>query len=148
MLRRVDSAPWSRFLAPLVVLGVLGVLGACSAPLEHSVGHVEVLAAGACDDALGGQLRLEGTATAVIALDQLCQGLVVRELPAGLYRLSWQGSADEDGVAGTAPAPLQIPPLLGVLAGRSTLVRLTLEVAPPAGSAAACNYAAEPAGPS
>ena len=123
------------------------MLGACSAPREHPQGQVELVAAGACDGALGGQLRLEGSSTLVIAGRELCQGPLVRELPPGSYRLSWQDSVDGDEAA-SSPPPLQKPTLLGVLAGRSTLVRLTLEVAPAAGSATACSDAADHAGPS
>lgn len=158
MLRRVDCASWSRFLAPAVMLGLLG---ACSAPLERALGSVEVLVPGACDGASAGQLRLEGTSTVVVPGRELCLGSVVRELPAGLYRLSWQGSAD-DGMAATAPAQPQSPALLSVLAGRSTLLRVTLETAAAspaldsalseyddhAPSATACSYSASRAGPS
>jgi hypothetical protein len=117
MLRKID-----------VSMVVLGLLGACSsAPREGPAGHVEVSVQGACDSARGGQLRLEGSSTIVIGVRELCQGALVRELPAGSYRVAWQGSAEDDA---TSPATLRATALLSVLAGRSTRLRLTLETAP------------------
>jgi hypothetical protein len=106
---------------------VLGLLGACSAPREGPAGRVEVNVQGPCEGARGGQLRLEGDSTIVLSARELCQGSLVRELPAGPYRMAWQASAEDDAAA---PATLRGTALLSVLAGRSTLVRLTLETAP------------------
>lgn len=114
MLRRV-----------IVSLVVLGLLGACSAPREGPAGHVEVSVQGPCDGARTGQLRLEGASTIALSGRELCQGSFVRELPAGSYRVAWQGNAEDD-----VTATLRGTALLSVLPGRSTLLRLTLETAP------------------
>lgn len=156
MLRGIDCASVSR---ALTCAATLSLLGACSARGEATQGHVEVLVSGVCDGVLDGQLRLEGVTTAVVPGAELCQGSLIRELPAGLYSLTWQGSAP-DG-ATTAPASAwQGPTLLGVLAGRTTRLQMTLESLPsPALSDASevdddaqpeetCSYLADRAGPS
>jgi hypothetical protein len=154
MLRTLDCVSWSRFLGPAAVLALLG---ACSAPRERPLGYVEVHVAGVCDSARSGQLRLEGGATAVVSGGELCLGSVVRELPEGSYRLSWAGGENDDGLS--LPAELRGPALLSVLAGRRTLLRLTVEEAAaspaldPAVSAgdpsdAACSYFSAREGPS
>ncbi len=154
MLRTVACASWMHALA---CGSLLSALGACSARSEAVPGHVEVLVSGVCDGARDGQLRLEGVTSAVVTGGELCQGSIVRELPPGLYSLSWQDSAHERAAAASA---WQGPTLLSVVAGRTTRLRVTLDsLLSPALSAASegddavraeetCGHAAERAGPS
>jgi hypothetical protein len=127
MLQPIDRASWSRFLA---LAALLTALCACGTRGGVRSGHVEVRVSGDCDGARDGQLRLEGAWTTVISGGELCQGPFVRELPAGLYSLSWRGSTLDNGMMASASPPLRGPALVGVLAGRTTRLQLTLESPP------------------
>lgn len=124
MLRGMVRAIGGRALLTMIALGTLGACGAG----ERTQGYVELLVRGGCEGSAA--LRLEGTVTDVVEHRELCEGRVVRELPAGLYRLSWQASAADARQLEAAP-PLESPPLLSVIAGRSTVLRLSVQVAPP-----------------
>ncbi len=105
MLERVLSLSLSRFV---VFLGLLLVaLAGCNRAETSLYGTVDVVPsrvrAAACEAPLTGHLQLDAMQVAdvvTISADELCHHWVVRkELPAGLYTVSWQPGGDRDSAS-------------------------------------------------
>jgi hypothetical protein len=100
MLERVDGFSFSR----PVVVSLLGALVGCGSAETSIYGSVEVVPSAvrgtACERPAAGHLRLDGMRVAdvlTISAHELCHSWVVRkELPAGLYTVSWQPDGDAD----------------------------------------------------
>ena len=102
MLKRVLSLSFSRSVAFLGLL--LLAFAGCNRAETSLYGSVDVVPGGvraaACEAPLTGHLQLDGMQVAdvvTISADELCHHWVVRkELPAGLYTVSWQPGDDRD----------------------------------------------------
>jgi hypothetical protein len=102
MSKRVLSLSLSRFVVSPGLL--LAALAGCSTAESRLHGYVDVVPSGVraagCEAPLTGQLQLQGMQAgdvATVSADELCHRWVVRkELPAGLYTVSWQPSDDGD----------------------------------------------------
>jgi hypothetical protein len=100
MLERVLGHSRSRFV---VFSLLLAALAGCNRAETGSYGSVEVvpsaMRAAACEGRAAGHLRLDGMQVAdvvTISAHELCHSWVVRkELPAGLYTVSWQADDSE-----------------------------------------------------
>lgn len=117
---------------PALVTAASLVVGACAQAPPAPLGQLEVVGAtagsGACPAA--GELRLQGlagSALLVVSGAALCAGSPQRrELPSGLYSLTWQAALD--GAPEPAGAsPLQGPAVVSLLPGQLTRLRVQLE---------------------
>jgi hypothetical protein len=126
MLKQFVGIPLSR-LAPAAA-AVVFVLAACNADVGPS-GYLEILPNGSeetvCDAAVPGQLQLDGLVDdhlLTVSGEELCKGrAVTRELPAGLYGVSWQPNIDE---AAGEHWVLRGPSVVSVFPGQVTRLRL------------------------
>jgi hypothetical protein len=122
-------------LCPVLAVVALAVLGACERPVAAPVGYVEVMGApprgAACDVVLPGDLRLEGVEASeslLVSVAELCAGAPLRrELPPGLYTLSWQSAAQRDGLAPREPSPLRGPTVVSLFPGQLTRLHVQVE---------------------
>jgi hypothetical protein len=105
MSERVLSHSLSRFVVSLGF--ALSALAGCSRAETSLYGHVEIAPGGvraaACEAPPTGHLRFDGMQVAdvlTVSAEELCHHWVVRkEVPAGLYTVSWQPSDDSDGAS-------------------------------------------------
>lgn len=107
----------------------------------HSVARAAYLelvgapAATACNGAPPGKLRLQGldaSARALVSGVELCAGTPVRrELPPGLYTLSWQAALPRAELEASEASPLHGPTIVSLFSGQITLVRVQLEATQP-----------------
>jgi hypothetical protein len=103
------------------------LLLACNGVETTTSGYVDVLpnhSEGACDDVVPGFLRLDGgeQGVRIVSGDELCRfPSVRRELPAGLYAVSWQPSDDADQDEHWV---LGGPAVVSVFAGQITRLRV------------------------
>jgi hypothetical protein len=125
----------------------LSVLGACN---EHAVapaGYLELVGAPSrgppCDAGGGdavGDLKLEGIdapALLLVSGAEICDGaLVRRELPPGLYSVSWQSAAHDDALARHQPGMLRGPAVVSLFSGQVTRLRVQIEALPAAAASA------------
>lgn len=103
MLERVLALSFSRIAA--VSLLALAAIAGCKQAETSIYGYVEVVPsavrAAACAAPSTGHLRFDGMLVAdvaTISVDELCHHWVVwKELPAGLYTVSWQPDEDDAG---------------------------------------------------
>jgi hypothetical protein len=109
------------------------VLGACARTPVALPSELEITAVPSqgATCAVAGELQLEGIdapAQLRVSGAELCSATAVRrELPPGLYRLSWRSAAQSEALGLPAPSPLRGPAMLSVLPGRATRLRLQLE---------------------
>src|SRR5688500_16685844 len=100
MLKQLLRIPLSRLAT--AATAVVFVLVACNRANVGPSGYLEVFPnrseEALCDAAVPGQLQLDGVVDDNILLvsgEELCKSrFVTRELPAGLYSVSWQPSSD------------------------------------------------------
>jgi len=129
MLKQIRSHFPCRVLAALL----LPVLAACSEQDVVRAGAFELSTSSgaACDAAPPGELRLEGLdapAHVLVSDAELCAGMLLRrELPPGLYALSWQ-SAAHDGPR--EPELLRGPAVVSLFSGQVTRLRVELQALP------------------
>jgi hypothetical protein len=105
------------------------VLAACNRADVGPSGYLEVFPnrseEAPCDAAVPGQLQLDGVVDDNILLvsgEELCKSrFVTRELPAGLYSVSWQPSSDD---AEGEHWALRGPSIVSVFPGQVTRLRL------------------------
>jgi hypothetical protein len=101
MLERVLGFSLARFA--LVVSVLLAALAGCNRAETSIYGYVDVVPSGlresACGEPIPGHLQLDGMQVAdvvTVSADELCHNWIVRkEVPAGLYTVSWQASDDD-----------------------------------------------------
>jgi len=140
MLERIVGFSLSRFV--LVTALLLGALIGCNQTETGSHGHVDVIPSGlhesACETPILGHLRFDGLLVADVAMipaDELCHNWIVRkELPAGLYTVSWQADSEADeAAANDSPVSLEVRDagIVNVFPDRTTTVRV-LRVEPEA----------------
>ncbi|HTV17362.1 MAG TPA: hypothetical protein VMG12_01785 [Polyangiaceae bacterium] len=99
MLKRILGFSVTRFAA---VTALLALFAGCNRAETSTYGHVDIVPSGlrsaACDTPVSGQLQLDGllvNEAIRVSAEELCHHWVVRkELPSGLYTVSWQASAD------------------------------------------------------
>ncbi|MEO8179087.1 MAG: hypothetical protein ABI895_09665 [Deltaproteobacteria bacterium] len=135
MLEPIRRHLWCRVLAALS-------LAACADSAVARAGYVEVVGAlgrgVACDGA--GDLRLEGLdapALVLVSGGELCAGVPLRrELPPGLYALSWQ-NAQEVAPDHREPSLLRGPAVVSLFPGQLTRLRVQVEASPAPGVSAA-----------
>jgi hypothetical protein len=128
MFERVSGLSLSRFG---VFLGLsLAALAGCNRAETSLYGHVDVVPSGvraaACEAPQTGHLQLDGMQVAdvvTISADELCHHWVVRkELPAGLYTVSWQPSGEGD--SGGASWEVRDAGIVNVFPEQTTTVRV------------------------
>jgi hypothetical protein len=126
MLERVLSHSLSR---SVVFMGLsLAAISGCNRAETSLYGYVDVVPSGvraaACEAPQTGHLQLDGMQVAdvvTISADELCHHWVVRkELPAGLYTVSWQPRDDGD----TASWEVRDAGIVNVFPGQATTVRV------------------------
>jgi hypothetical protein len=127
MSERVLSHSLSRFI---VSLGLsLSAHAGCSRAEPGLYGHIDVVPSGmraaACEAPQTGHLRLDGMQVAdvlTISAEELCHHWVVRkEVPAGLYTVTWQPSDDGD----SASWQVRDAGIVNVFPDRTTTVRVS-----------------------
>jgi len=132
MSQRAFGLKLSRFVAFPALL--LAALAGCHGAETSLYGYIDVVPGGvpsaACEAPLSGHLRLDGMQVAdelSISADELCHQWVVRkELPAGLYTVSWQGSDTVEATWGSRQ-----PVIVNVFPQQTTILRvLTVEPDP------------------
>jgi hypothetical protein len=127
MLKQLVRIPLSRLATAATAL--VFVLVACSRVDVGPSGYLEVFPnrfeEAPCDAAVPGQLQLEGVGDdnmLLVSGEQLCKSrFVTRELPAGLYSVSWQPSIDD---AEGERWVLRGPSIVSVFSGQVTRLRL------------------------
>jgi hypothetical protein len=127
MLKQLFGISLSR--VAIAATALVFVLAACNRAEVGPSGYVEVFPNhsedAACDAAVPGQLQLDGVVDDNILLvsgEELCKSRVVtRELPAGLYSVSWQPSADD---ADSEHWALRGASIVSVFPGQVTRLRL------------------------
>jgi hypothetical protein len=133
MLERVLSFSLPRFgvfLGPL-----LAALAGCNRAEISPQGYIDVVPSGvraaACEAPPAGHLQLDGLQGADVVrvfADELCHQWVVRkELPAGLYTVSWQ--LGDDGGNERASGQVRDAGIVNIFPGQTATVRL-LELSP------------------
>lgn len=125
---------------PFVVVA-LSWLSACATHRSTQAAQLELIGAPqptACDSAPPGDLHLRGLDAPVrvqVSGAELCAGLTIqRELPPGLYTLSWQGSAQPAALDVSEDSLLRGPTVVSLFAGQSTVLRVQLAPATSASS--------------
>lgn len=129
MLERVFSVTLARF-AVFLGLSLAGLAG-CNRAETSLYGYIDVVPGGvcaaACEALPTGQLRLDGLQVAdvvTISADELCHHWVVRkELPAGLYTVSWQPS--DDGDTDGARWQVRDAGIVNVFPGQTAILRVS-----------------------
>jgi hypothetical protein len=133
MLKRVLSFSLPRFA---VLLGpLLAASAGCDGAQTSLYGHVDIVPSGvraaACEAHPTGHLQLDGLHGAdvvSVSAGELCHHWFVRkELPAGLYTVSWQPG--DDGGNGRASGEVRDAGIVNVFPEQTTTVRL-LELTP------------------
>jgi hypothetical protein len=128
MLERVLSFSLPRFA---VFLGpLLAVSAGCNGAETSLYGSVDVVPSGvraaACEAPPKGHLQLDGLHGADVVrvfADELCHQWVVRkELPAGLYTVSWQSG--DDGGNERASGEVRDAGIVNIFPGQTATVRL------------------------
>jgi hypothetical protein len=127
MLKQLLGIPLSRLATAATAL--MFVLAACNRADVGPSGYLEVFPnrseEAACDAAVPGQLQLDGVVDdnmLFVSGEELCKGRVVtRELPAGLYSVSWQANVDD---AEGEHWALRGPSIVNVFPGQVTRLRL------------------------
>lgn len=136
MSERVLSHSLSRFI---VSLGLsLSALAGCSRAEPGLYGHIDFVPGGAvpsgmraaaCEAPQTGHLRLDGMQVAdvlTISAEELCHHWVVRkEVPAGLYTVTWQPSDDSDSGSASASWQVRDAGIVNVFPDRTTTVRVS-----------------------
>lgn len=128
MLERVPSLSLSRVVA-FVGLSLAAVAG-CNRAETSLYGYVDVVPSGvraaACEAPQTGHLQLDGMHVAdvvTISADELCHHWVVRkELPAGLYTVSWRSR--DDGDSAGASWEVRDAGIVNVFPEQATTVRV------------------------
>jgi len=132
MLDLNHCLPLPRSLAALALLW----LSACGAR-PATAAYFELMGAPdqtACDVAPPGELRLQGLdapARAQVSGAELCAGAPIqRELPPGLYTLSWQRLEQADALDTGEASPLRGSSVVSLFAGQITRVHVQVETTP------------------
>jgi hypothetical protein len=128
MLKQLLGFSLSRYARAIVLLVTLG---ACNAGETGFAGYLEVLPRSqneVCDAVAPGHLRLDGVVDAagtVVSGEELCKGGVIRrELPAGLYSVSWQPNTGDDASESGERWALRGPTVVSVFPGQVTRLRV------------------------
>jgi hypothetical protein len=121
---------------PALTVTLPFVVAACNPAETVSSGYVEVLPARSeditCDAAVPGHLQLDGVIDArasVVSSEELCKSTFVRrELPAGLYSVTWRSETRADDEASAEQWTLRGPSLVSVFPGQVTRLRVRHEI--------------------
>jgi hypothetical protein len=119
----------------VLTAALLGALAACDPAGNVSSGYVQILPARsediACDARVPGHLQLDGLVDArvtVVSSEELCQGTFVwRELPAGLYSVTWQPDSSTDREESAEQWTLRGPSVMSILPRQVTRLRVRQE---------------------
>lgn len=129
-----------RYLPPRRAFAIFTLLwlNACETQPASPPAQLELIAGSdraACASAPPGDLSLQGLDAPVrvqVSGAELCAGAPIqRELPPGLYTLSWRGSAQPAALDATEDSRLSGPSVVSLFAGQLTLLRVQVELEPP-----------------